>query len=363
MGLARPWLTTTSCSACPARPAPTRSRRRTASAPASCTPTPTPATRRAESSSRKSPTAYEVLCDADQRARYDRYGEQGVRRQRWAGPRRHVRRRRPRRPLRGVLRRRRQPVRQGGGRGPAGPPRGQTSRSSPTSRSSRPCSAPDPVTCAPRSRCDDCNGIGRRQGHQARHLQRVQRSRPGAAGAPEPARADGHRRPCRRCGGMGQVITSPCATCSGDGRIVTDKTYQVDVPAGVDSGSTLRLTGRGAAGPRGGSAGDLYVHLRVAAARALRARRPRPRHRRADLDRPGGARHLVHARDARRRRGHRRPRRARSRAGSSCCASGVSRACRDAAAATCACVVRVDVPTKLTDPEAELLHRVRRGPR
>jgi molecular chaperone DnaJ len=43
-----------------------------------------------------------------------------------------------------------------------------------------------------------------------------------------------------------------------------DKTYQVDVPAGVDTGSTLRLTGRGAAGPRGGRAGDLYVHLRVA---------------------------------------------------------------------------------------------------
>jgi len=46
--------------------------------------------------------------------------------------------------------------------------------------------------------------------------------------------------------------------------VVTDKTYQVDVPAGVDTGSTLRLTGRGACGPRGGGSGDLYVHLRVA---------------------------------------------------------------------------------------------------
>ena len=46
--------------------------------------------------------------------------------------------------------------------------------------------------------------------------------------------------------------------------MTVDKTYQVDVPAGVDSGSTLRLTGRGAAGPRGGRNGDLYVHLRVA---------------------------------------------------------------------------------------------------
>ena len=70
--------------------------------------------------------------------------------------------------------------------------------------------------------------------------------------------------PCARCGGLGQVITSPCGSCRGEGRVTVDKTYQVDVPAGVDSGSTLRLTGRGAVGPRGGRSGDLYVHLRVA---------------------------------------------------------------------------------------------------
>jgi molecular chaperone DnaJ len=46
---------------------------------------------------------------------------------------------------------------------------------------------------------------------------------------------------------------------------VTEKSYQVDVPAGVDSGATLRLTGRGAVGPRGGGPGDLFVHLRVQA--------------------------------------------------------------------------------------------------
>jgi molecular chaperone DnaJ len=68
---------------------------------------------------------------------------------------------------------------------------------------------------------------------------------------------------CGRCSGLGQVIATPCATCRGEGRVTVDKSYQVDVPAGVDSGSTLRLTGRGAVGPRGGSAGDLYVHLRV----------------------------------------------------------------------------------------------------
>jgi len=68
---------------------------------------------------------------------------------------------------------------------------------------------------------------------------------------------------CPRCGGQGQVISDPCADCGGEGRRVEERTYTVDIPAGVDTGSTLRLTGRGAAGVRGGAAGDLYVHVRV----------------------------------------------------------------------------------------------------
>lgn len=71
--------------------------------------------------------------------------------------------------------------------------------------------------------------------------------------------------PCSRCGGIGEIIPEPCGACDGEGRKVDDRTYTVDVPAGVDSGSTLRLSGRGAVGPRGGAAGDLYVHLRVRA--------------------------------------------------------------------------------------------------
>ena len=68
---------------------------------------------------------------------------------------------------------------------------------------------------------------------------------------------------CTRCGGTGEEISSPCPDCRGEGRTVGERTYTVDVPAGVDDGSTLRLTGRGSAGPRGGPPGDLYVHLRV----------------------------------------------------------------------------------------------------
>ncbi|MBO0886544.1 MAG: molecular chaperone DnaJ [Acidimicrobiales bacterium] len=69
--------------------------------------------------------------------------------------------------------------------------------------------------------------------------------------------------PCPRCGGRGEVIESPCPECRGDGRRTERRTYTVPVPAGVDDGTTLRLAGRGPAGPRGGPPGDVYVHIRV----------------------------------------------------------------------------------------------------
>ena len=72
-------------------------------------------------------------------------------------------------------------------------------------------------------------------------------------------------RPCPTCGGLGETVSSPCPDCGGEGRRPVERTYTVDIPPGVDDGSTLRLPGYGPAGPRGGPAGDLYVHLRVAA--------------------------------------------------------------------------------------------------
>ena len=58
-------------------------------------------------------------------------------------------------------------------------------------------------------------------------------------------------------------MQDPCRTCSGEGRSVEDRSFTVQVRAGVDEGTTLRLSGRGAVGPRGGPAGDLYVRVRV----------------------------------------------------------------------------------------------------
>ena len=97
-----------------------------------------------------------------------------------------------------------------------------------------------PVTCG------TCNGTG--------EMRRVRQSLLGQMVTSSP---------CPRCGGTGEEIPDPCADCRGQGRRMEERNYTVDVPAGVDDGSTLRLTGRGAVGPRGGPPGDLYLHLRV----------------------------------------------------------------------------------------------------
>src|SRR5580698_9757740 len=68
---------------------------------------------------------------------------------------------------------------------------------------------------------------------------------------------------CPRCRGMGTVVRNPCDTCLGQGRVRRAKKLSVKIPAGVDSGDRIRLTGEGEAGRNGGPAGDLYVEVRV----------------------------------------------------------------------------------------------------
>jgi len=70
-------------------------------------------------------------------------------------------------------------------------------------------------------------------------------------------------RTCPTCGGAGKVITDPCKECRGEGRIPTEKTLSVNIPAGVDTESHLRISGEGEAGYMGGPAGDLYVVIHV----------------------------------------------------------------------------------------------------
>jgi molecular chaperone DnaJ len=153
-----------------------------------------------------------------------------------------------------------------GGRshGPSGPPRGNDLEVALTIEfeeavfgAQRDVQVRAPVTCS------TCSGSGARPGttpvtcSNCQGTGEVRRVRQSILGQMVTAS------PCPRCGGMGEQIASPCPDCRGEGRRTEERSYTVDVPAGVDDGNTLRLTGRGAAGPRGGPAGDLYVHLRV----------------------------------------------------------------------------------------------------
>ncbi len=70
-------------------------------------------------------------------------------------------------------------------------------------------------------------------------------------------------RTCPTCHGAGEIITDPCASCSGEGRVDRKKTLTVAIPAGVDEGTRIRLSGEGEAGPRGTPPGDLYIFLHV----------------------------------------------------------------------------------------------------
>ena len=112
--------------------------------------------------------------------------------------------------------------------------------------------------------CDTCEGSGARPGTSptscpdCRGSGQVQRVRQSFLGQMVTSS------PCHRCEGTGEVITTPCPDCRGQGRRNEERTLTVTVPPGVDTGSTLRVQGAGQAALRGGVAGDLYVHLRVA---------------------------------------------------------------------------------------------------
>jgi molecular chaperone DnaJ len=71
------------------------------------------------------------------------------------------------------------------------------------------------------------------------------------------------RQTCPVCGGAGSLVTNPCSTCGGSGRVKTRKKLSLKIPRGVETGSRLRLQGKGEGGMKGGPAGDLYVVLHV----------------------------------------------------------------------------------------------------
>jgi molecular chaperone DnaJ len=94
--------------------------------------------------------------------------------------------------------------------------------------------------------CDRCRGAGQ--------IQQVQRTRFGQMV---------RTALCDKCGGDGRIAEQPCHTCEGHGMVAAHRRVKVDIPAGIDDGQRLRITGRGHAGERGGPPGDLYVVVRV----------------------------------------------------------------------------------------------------
>ena len=113
--------------------------------------------------------------------------------------------------------------------------------------------------------CDRCSGSGAEPGTGAETC-------PGCHGSGQIRRAAQSffgqvvtTATCPTCGGAGRLLKNPCTDCRGQGRVQKSKRLAVKIPAGVDTGSQIRISGEGGAGVRGGAAGDLYVVLRVKA--------------------------------------------------------------------------------------------------
>lgn len=69
--------------------------------------------------------------------------------------------------------------------------------------------------------------------------------------------------PCRQCGGAGSVVKTPCGECGGSGRVMSTRQLDVEIPPGIATGQSIRISGAGSAGEPGGAAGDLFVQITV----------------------------------------------------------------------------------------------------
>ena len=107
--------------------------------------------------------------------------------------------------------------------------------------------------------CDECNGSGAKPGTQPVTCQMC-------SGSGRVRAAQGFfsiERTCPSCHGRGQTINDPCTKCSGQGRVTEERSLSVNIPAGIEDGTRIRLSGEGEAGLRGGPSGDLYIFLSV----------------------------------------------------------------------------------------------------
>ncbi|MCT4554884.1 MAG: molecular chaperone DnaJ [Pelagimonas sp.] len=109
--------------------------------------------------------------------------------------------------------------------------------------------------------CGECNGSGAEGGAEPTTC-------PTCSGMGKVRATQGFftvERTCPTCSGLGQIIKNPCGKCGGAGRVQKDRSLSVNIPAGVETGTRIRLAGEGEAGMRGGPPGDLYIFIEVAA--------------------------------------------------------------------------------------------------
>jgi len=203
--------------------------------------------------------AYEVLSDPEKRRQYDQFGEAGPAGAGFGGAAGGFG------DIFEAFFGGGSPFGGGAGRQQAGPPRGQDVEcvvEVPFRDAVFGCTAEVRVRTA--VRCADCGGSGAAAGTSPSRCGecggsgQVRRVRQSLLGQMVTMHV------CPRCQGMGEVVERPCGGCRGDGRRIEDATYTIEVPGGIDHAQTLRLSGRGAVGLRGGAAGDLYAHVRVA---------------------------------------------------------------------------------------------------
>ncbi|MFA6609675.1 MAG: DnaJ C-terminal domain-containing protein, partial [Candidatus Omnitrophota bacterium] len=115
------------------------------------------------------------------------------------------------------------------------------------------------VTIARYEVCEECGGSGAKPGTKKERCATC-------GGKGQVVTSSGFfsmARTCPKCGGAGEIIKTPCSSCDGRGRVKAKRSIKVRIPAGVDSGSRLRVHGEGEAGERGGSHGDLYLLMYV----------------------------------------------------------------------------------------------------
>jgi len=118
--------------------------------------------------------------------------------------------------------------------------------------------------------CETCTGTGAKPGTLVMRCDRCGGTGAMPATRQTPLGQFVTQTTCTKCNGEGTVVPTPCETCRGRGRVERNRTLTVKIPAGVDDGSRIRVTGSGEGGARGGPAGDLYVYLSVAAHRRFR---------------------------------------------------------------------------------------------